>query len=90
MRRRYVYYRVAAADAADVTAAVRAAQAILCERHPKCTAELLRRVDGDSATLMEVWCSIDDAAAAIEQTMVAAVARWPIGARHVEVFDTVD
>jgi hypothetical protein len=81
----YVYYRVAARDAAAAIASVRALHAGL--RGRGLTAELLRRpgaAAGD-VTLMEVYA--DEAAAAEGETASAA---WRIGARHVEAFEPLD
>jgi hypothetical protein len=91
-RRRYVYYRVGAADADAALAAIGAFLASLRLRHPSLRTELLRRSDADgSATLMEIYEGVDDDVAAVMDADAAAVlAPWQTGPRRVEVFETVD
>jgi hypothetical protein len=83
--RRYVYYRVAAADAAVTVEAVRAAQRRL---FPGARAELLRRPEVDReglVTLMEVY-HVETEDALAERELDAASAPWRRGERHVEDF----
>lgn len=87
--RLYVYYRLPAADAAAVTAAVHAMQAAW---RPALRGELLRRAsDGDTqVTLMETY-EADGGVSAALQAQIEAEARrvltaWPQIVRHTEVF----
>jgi hypothetical protein len=84
----FVYYRVRAADAPAVTAAVRARQDSL----PGWACTLSRRVDEDAelVTLMETYAQAGAVPAAalrnIEAHMQGTLAEWIVGERHVEVF----
>lgn len=96
----YVYYRVEDAGRADCVAAVRSAQAALMRRHPGLLAAVLAKVP-DRTTLMETYAWSPPPAtpapttaptaapdwAALEAEVGAQLARWIVGARHVEVFE---
>jgi hypothetical protein len=96
-RRLYVYYRVHPAVAASALRSAEVAQAQLRARITGLQAELLRRPEPDAEgtwTWMESYrCAGGIAApvqAEIEAAMGAALAPWlPPGARHVEVFETL-
>jgi Domain of unknown function (DUF4936) len=84
----FVYYRVRAADAPAVIAAVRAQQDSL----PGLACTLSRRVNEDVelVTLMETYAQAGGMSAAaqrdIEARMQGALAQWIVGERHIEVF----
>ncbi|HET9820374.1 MAG TPA: DUF4936 family protein [Burkholderiaceae bacterium] len=93
-RELYVYYRVASADLAPVTRAVREAQRYWCAQHPGLRAGLLRRADdgapGGLVTLMETYGQPGGVSAemqaALETAFGAVLATWLRSPRHVEVF----
>ncbi len=93
VRRLYVYYQVAEPDLAAAQTALASMQAELVQAHPGLSAERLRRPEpGDGRiTLMEVYGQRDGAPPqqAIEAAAQRLLARWIVGARHVEVFDTL-
>jgi hypothetical protein len=94
VRRLYVYYQVAASDLGAVRAAAASLQADLVQAHPGLRAELLRRPElrEGRVTLMEVYGQRDGAPPeqAIEVAARQRLARWIVGARHVEVFDALE
>jgi Domain of unknown function (DUF4936) len=89
-RRLFIYFRVERDSVADVVAAVRELQAAWQRDGVRC--ELMRRVDesGD-VTLMETYACAQGVSAdwqdRIEREAAARLSRWPIGQRHVEVFE---
>jgi hypothetical protein len=90
----YVYYRVAAADAAAVADQVRAMQAGLCARHPGLQARLLRRpvAATDPQTWMEVYAMPGGVSEALQgeiESAAAALLRSIQGPRHCEVFEAL-
>lgn len=95
MRRRYVYYRVAAADFGVAVAAAQALHSALRTESPALRCEVLRRPGADAAglvTMMEVYLAteggIDDALAAqIEKRAAAALESLVVGVRHTEIFE---
>ena len=89
--RLFVYYKVPATDLAAVCQAVRLMQLRLRARHAGLQAELLRRPDAPQGvvTLMETYAApqgVDEDLQANIQLAADDLARWPIGARHVELF----
>lgn len=88
----YIYYKVAAADAAPLQPAVHAMQAALAATHGIC-GQLKRRPQAQDGvqTWMEVYPAVPDGfAAALAQAVTAAdLARWISGARHMECFTDV-
>jgi len=88
----FVYYRVPAADATSVIAAVRAFQAALQAQMSGLTCALSRRADEapGPVTLMETYSHPDGIVAdwrdRIEATARPALALWVVEERHVEVF----
>ena len=96
MRELFVYYRVAAAQAAQAVAAVLAMQAQLECAHPQLRMRLLRRPEtvGGQQTWMETYAT--DAAATPEgidarlqaaiESAAAALQPWIASPRHTEVF----
>jgi hypothetical protein len=93
VRRLYVYYRVARADARAVVDAVHALQGQWQSAQPALQCTVLRRDDdgsGDDVTLMETYCTAagvsPDWQARIEREARAALAPWRCTPRHVEVF----
>jgi len=93
----YIYYRVPACHAEELSGSVLAMQAHLREAFPGLRASLMQRVDeagrsgqvGDDATWMEVYEHPDGVSPACEQALEQAVSALPklaTGARHVEVF----
>jgi hypothetical protein len=100
-RQLFVYWRVAAADAAAAAAAIRGWQSKLHGQHPALHAHLFTRVPqaDDEVTLMETYAiasamsgiGID---AALQRRIEAegqSIARcWLRGVRHIEVFDACD
>jgi hypothetical protein len=88
----YVYYRVAAADAAVVAVQVRALQAGLCAAHRGLQARLLRRpmVQADVQTWMEVYAidgGVDEALQRAIESAAASLLPSLQGPRHCEVFE---
>ena len=94
MRELYLYYRVAAPDAARAAEVVRCWQRELAARHPALRARLLRRAQEEGAagdaTLMECYAAeppgLDDALLALLAAGPPALAPLLAGARHAEVF----
>jgi hypothetical protein len=88
----YLYWRVAAADAAQAVDATRRWQRELQGQVPGLAARLLQRADGTAgdATLMEIYSLAGGVGAAVQQRIVdegaAATAPWRRGVRHLEVF----
>ncbi|MBQ0934693.1 DUF4936 family protein [Ideonella paludis] len=95
----FIYYRIRADDQAPVIHAVRAFQALLCERWPGLRAQVLRRTDlqNEMLTLMETYdLSLDPAAAGLDAGMsrlrgeidqaATALTPWLQSARHTEEF----
>ena len=86
----YVYYKVQAAHAAGLQAAVVAMQSSLSAAHGV-GAQLKRRPEapGGLQTWMEVYPGAGDAflAALDAAAAQAGLARWIAGPRHVEVFE---
>ena len=88
----YVYYRVQAADAPALIAAVRELQALWQAALPGLTCTLSQRADNPagSLTLMETYSHAAGLAPQwqqqIEQVSRERLAGWILGARQVEVF----
>ena len=90
---RYIYYRIAEADLAEVLLAVIAMQRYLVAAHPGLEALRLRRpgaADG-LVTLMEVYRAPGGIGMAlgraIESAAAAALAGRLVGSRHLEDFE---
>jgi hypothetical protein len=86
----FVYFRVARADEAAVVSAVRRLQAAWTAEWPGLSCELLRRCDdaAEATTLMEIYRGLSDGQRLrIEADATRALSVWPIGPRHVEVFE---
>lgn len=89
----FVYYRVRAADAAAVIAAVQACQTHWRLALPGLACALSRRA-GEAAeepvTLMESYAHADgvpaEAQRKIEGQVCAAIETWLVGDRHIEAF----
>lgn len=83
----YVYYRVAATDAARLRSQVLAMQSALAQAHGLQTALKRRPEEKDGfQTWMEIYCAVPDG---FVETLAAAVqhAALPLaGERHVEIF----
>lgn len=95
-RELFIWWKVAAADAAQAEAAVVAAQRQLRDWKAGLRAHLYRRheAQADPVTLMEIYrCTgsdIDDALqAAIEARLAPCLQVWCRGGRHVEVFERI-
>jgi hypothetical protein len=88
----YLYWRVAAADAAQAVNDTRRWQRALQGQVPGLAARLLQLADGAAgdATLMEIYALAGGVGAALQQRVVdegeTATAPWRRGARHLEVF----
>ena len=92
-RQLYVYWRVAASDAAAACAATQSIQAALQASIPGLAAWLLQRCEdapaNDELTLMEVYRHPAGVSAALQSQIAQAalpLMRWCRGQRHVEVF----
>lgn len=89
----FIYFRVERNKSAEVAAAMRDLHAALRVAMPGLRCELLRRVEdrGDAVTLMETYAHRDGISVPwqerIEGDARTALQHWPIGERHVEVFE---
>lgn len=86
----YVYFRVPPAHEAAVVAALRQRHAAWRKEAPLVSCELLRRVEesDDGVTLMEVLRGAPlGELRRLVQEGAACLAAWPVGTRHVEVFE---
>ena len=94
MRELYLYYRVAAPDAARAAEVVRGWQRALAAQHPALRARLLRRAEDEGAagdaTWMETYAAepagLDDALLALLAAGPPALAPLLAGTRHAEAF----
>ena len=87
----YIYYDVAAADAALIAGMVRTMQTTLGLPPPD--VQLLRRADtaGDRQTWMEIYTNVsDDFEARLAATVDARGLANRTGARHIERFVAID
>ena len=88
----FVYYRVRAADVAQLIAAVDTLHARLRMAHPGLVCSLSRRLDdtAQDTTLMETYSHAEALSPSsqqlIEQRMGPALRAWIVGDRHVERF----
>lgn len=91
MRRLFIYYRIASADAAAAQPVARAMQDALCARHPGLQAELWRRPQEKDGmqTWMEIYMHAEGVGPVLEGEIASAaqvLAAWLQGPRHCEVF----
>lgn len=95
-RELYVYWHLAAADVPVAGRAMAAFQHALRLQHEGLQARLLRRHDehGHQATLMETYAMAGGLAEALHTQIVVegatAAAPWCLGARQVEVFESIE
>jgi hypothetical protein len=86
----FVYFRLPAPHEAAVAAAWRDRSVRWLASIPGLHCELMRRADraGDEVTLMEVYRGLgSEAQARVLAEAAQALAAWPLGERHVEVFE---
>ncbi|MCW7540620.1 DUF4936 family protein [Aquabacterium sp. A7-Y] len=91
MRRLFIYYRIASADAALALRAAGAMQDALRARHPGLQAELWRRPQEKDGvqTWMEIYMQAEGVGPVLEAEIAAAaeaLSPWLQGPRHTEVF----
>jgi len=92
----YVYYRVPTGHEAQARQAVEAMQTRLSDAHPGLRTRLMCRADGQPLTGEQTWMEVYEHPDGVSMACEALLNAWAgalpaglIGARHVEVFESL-